>query len=199
VALLVEPVRRPARRRPAAGRRVLIGVLLSIAPLADAAGQPRQPPTEQEVKAVFLFHFTRFVTWPPNVLADRERPFAICIFGDDPFAETLEAVVAGERVEGKPIRIVRSVSASQAPSCQLLYVTESREGPVRSLLDRLAAAPVLTVGESEQFLDHGGMVRFVTRRNRVQLEIDPDTTARAGLKVSSRLLSLARRPPGKPR
>jgi hypothetical protein len=59
------------------------------------------------------------------------------------------------------------------------------------LLSKLRGLNVLIVGESDDFLDAGGMINLVRRGRQITLEVNIDSIRAAQLKVSSKLLALA--------
>jgi hypothetical protein len=141
------------------------------------------------VKAGFLLNFLRFVEWPAPPARQAQEPFFICIIGDDPFRGILDRMVQDETVNGRPV-VVRRLSRIQGP-CQLLFVSAS----VRDvfLLLRQSGPGVLTVGETSGFLDDGGMINFVVDNRRVRFDVHLAAASSASVRISSRLLSVARR------
>jgi hypothetical protein len=144
--------------------------------------------SEYEVKAGFLLNFLRFVEWPMPPAGQAREPFSICIIGDDPFRDILDRMVQGETVSGRPI-MVRRLPRWQDP-CQLLFVSSSERDVFRTL--RQAGPGVLTVGEAPGFLTDGGMINFVVDDRRVRFDINVAAASAASVKISSRLLSVAR-------
>ena len=152
--------------------------------MADA-----ESPLEYQVKAAFLLNFTRFVDWPPEAFPNSEAPFTICIYGGDPFGGALERTVEGETVNGRPVAI-RRIGLSQPHACQVVFA-DRQQKDVSRLLAGLGAG-VLTVGETDQFLREGGMIAFHLENRRVRFDINQSAATRAGLRLSSKLLSVAR-------
>lgn len=146
-------------------------------------------PQEYQVKAVFLLNFTKFVEWPTAESAAADAPISICILGDDPFGHTLDQIVAGEVVNGRKL-VVQRIQASQPKSCEVLFVSQS-EKEIPKILEDLPSG-VLTVGEGESFLRAGGMIAFVLENRRVRFDINQSAARNAKLKISSKLLSVAR-------
>ena len=152
--------------------------------LADEA------PLEYQVKAAFLLNFTRFIEWPPGAFAGAAGPFAICILGTDPFGKALDDIVEGEAVGAHKLT-VRRISEAPAPkTCQMLFIGPG-EKEVSRTLETLEPG-VLTVGEEDGFARDGGVIEFVLDQRRVRFDINVPAAVRAGLKLSSRLLSVAR-------
>mgnify|MGYP003575514809 CR=1 FL=1 len=141
---------------------------------------------EYRVKAAYLFNFTKFVDWPPEALP-QGLPLTICVAGASPFGATLEDTVRGELVAGRPLttRVVRDPSG-----CHVLFVPEGVSAA--PLLNEARMKPILTVGESDTFLRNGGIGNFIMEDGKVRFEISQGAASRAHLRISSRLLRLAR-------
>jgi hypothetical protein len=161
-------------------------VLLSAGPRALA-----QDPIENEVRAVYLYNFARFIEWPAAAFPAADTPIRICVQGSDPFGATLDRVVTGEAVNGRPIQAVRLTPNQTRVGCHILYVAASENGRLSQVLTSLRGRPTLTVGEHQNFLRAGGMIRFRRLENRVRFDINLDTLEQGGLRVSSRLLAVA--------
>jgi len=144
--------------------------------------------SEAQVKAAYLYNFANFVQWPVT----GDGPLVIGIAGDDAFAEIVTQFVRGRRVNGREFRTRRLASIDDPAGCQMLYVGVMRPRDASELMQRVRG-PILTVGETAQFLREGGMVRFYLQNNNVRFQIDQKNAEAAGLKVSSQLLALAAR------
>ena len=59
------------------------------------------------------------------------------------------------------------------------------------ILAAVAGKSVVTVGETDAFLDRGGMIALTAERNRVRLHVNPGMLKAASLDVSSKLLRVA--------
>jgi hypothetical protein len=165
--------------------RISLTLLLTQAAALGQLGGA--PPSEYDVKAAFLLNFTKFVEWP-DTARSADSPFTLCILGDDPFGPTLDQMVAGERVNQRrlAVRKIRELPNS----CDMLFISKSERVSAKVLAD--AGPGVLTVGETEDFLRNGGMIAFVVENRRVRFDIDQRTAVKAGLKISSKLLNVAR-------
>jgi hypothetical protein len=176
------------RRLRAAGALLLAAACALAAPSAARA----QGLSEYEVKAAFLYNFTKFVEWPPSAFADGNAPLRICVLGEDPFGRSLNAVAAEGEVEGHRLMVVSQETLARAAGCQVLFVSRSERERLPQILAPLKSSPVLTVGDTKGFLDQGGIVNFILEGSRVHFEINPVAAEQAGLKISSKLLRLAR-------
>jgi hypothetical protein len=160
-------------------------MLIVAAALARAEG----PIVDQyQIKAIFLFNFAKFVEWPPAAFKSNDEPLSICVLGRNPFGSMLEDAVRG-KTAGTRTFVVREVStAQQAGKCHILFVSGLDQ---KRSLDDLKGSNTLTVGETDDFLANGGAINFKLKDSRVRIEIDPSGAERAGLRISSKLLSLA--------
>lgn len=172
----------------------LTAVLVAL--LCFTAGRPSATTLEQlneyEVKAAFLYNFTKFVDWPPKAFSDPQAPIVVGLFGSDPFSGSLKTIIDGRPVNGRPIQVKVVRSYDDVPGCHILFVGVQDERRVPDLLRTIANASVLTVGESNGFAEAGGVVNFVVDAGRVRLEINLRSADRAGLRLSSKMLSVAR-------
>jgi hypothetical protein len=144
---------------------------------------------EYQVKAVFLLNFTKFIEWPAAAFELPNSPVTICILGDDPFGATLTQIVTGESVNGRAVEVQRIKKTPAPKSCQVVFW--SRPERASKVLAELGPG-ILTVGEGEHFIHDGGMIGFVVDNRRVRFDIHETVAENAGLKLSSKLLSVAR-------
>ena len=161
-----------------------------------AASQERDAP-EYELKAAFLYNFATFVEWPAGSFPGPDSPFTIGVIGQDPFSPSLETTLQGKTVGGRRIEVRRSSDVKELKVCHLLFVPASEGERVPNILEALRGTSILTVGESPGFAAQVGCVNFFIEGKRVKFEINPGAAKRANLKVSSKLLRLARVVEGK--
>jgi hypothetical protein len=173
-------------------RRLVGALLLVVAVVAGPAARAQGLADEYTVKAAFLYHFTQFVEWPADTWSDPEQAFRLCVLGHDPFGEVLDEVVAGERVAGRRIEVRRLQEEAETAGCQIVFLSGEEPAERLRMLPPVEVGRRLTVGESEGFLAHGGLVRLRLRAGRVSLEINGPAVESSRLKVSSKLLRLAR-------
>jgi hypothetical protein len=174
------------------------GVALFAALAAAFALAPAQAASFQEyqVKAVFLLNFARFVDWPAGTFSAPAQPIGICIAGDNPFGGYLEEAVRGEQVDGHPFAIRELRGAAAPDGCHILFVARSAANDADALVRAAAVRHVLTVSDIPQFVEHGGMIGFETRDNRVRLAINAELARHQGLMISTKLLRIASVVPG---
>ena len=145
-------------------------------------------PGEYEVKAAFLFNFLKFIEWP----APTGGAIVVGIVGDNRFGDVIEGVVSGKSINGRPISVKRMRSGDNLKACHILFVSLSEKNRTENILGSLGGSSVLTVGESDRFTNAGGIIKFYFEGNRVRFEINTAAAERAQLKISSKLLGLAR-------
>lgn len=146
---------------------------------------------ETKVKVAYIYNFTKFIEWPGNEGDTAGEPVRICVIGSDPIRTTLGELSTRD-VRGRPIRIARIRDASAIPQCHLLFISRSEEAQVETILRRLQGTPVVTISDIPRFAQRGGMISFTTENNRVRIEINQRTIRQSGLKVSAKLLEIAR-------
>ena len=151
-----------------------------------------RPPSEYELKAAFLFNFAKFVDWPPNAFASPDASFLVCVLGTDPFGGALDDALRGKVIAEHPARVSRIKRVADITGCQILFVAASESHLLPEVLAKLRGQCVLVIGETNDFASSGGAIQFTLEDNRVRFFINPDAADRAGLKISSKLLALAK-------
>jgi len=155
-------------------------------------GLRAQSPSESEMKAVFLYNFVQFVEWPSESFSSSTSPIVIGVLGDDSFADVLERTVEDKTAQGRRFQVKRLEMNGETLRCHLLFISASASKVQPGLAKGLKAAQVLTVAETEGFMQQGGMINFVHPDNKLAFEINRKNAENAGLKISSKLLKLAK-------
>lgn len=173
-----------ARRWAAVGLAVLCAIL--------PAGRAQAPTaSEADVKAVWLLNFVRYTDWPASAFDSLQAPIVIGVVGKPAFAPVLEKTFSGKTVKGRSIIVKRLTADQDLKRCQLLYLSASERRRQRELLESVEGHPVLTVGETEDFLDDGGMVQFTLKDNSVRFAVSIDAARPAGMRLQASLLKVA--------
>lgn len=170
---------------------MLWSVFLAVAGYAVAAHAETASSLEYRVKAVFLLNFAKFTQWPSEAFESDRSPIVICILGEDPFGAVMEETIKGETVDGRKLKIKRCKQPAEVAGCQILFLTGMNQDRMVQVLRTMEGSSVLTVGESGTFLEAGGVIAFVMEQNKVRFAINETASERAGVKISSKLLSLA--------
>ena len=145
---------------------------------------------EDDIKAAFLFNFTKFIEWPESA---RHDSFRICTVAEPAFNAALDRTLTGETANGHPIVRVDPATPEAARTCQILFLGRVENDRVERWLTAVRGAPVLVVGESRAIWDRGGQINFVVDENRVKFDVNADAAAASGLTISSKLLRVARK------
>jgi hypothetical protein len=143
------------------------------------------------LRAAFMFNFAKFTEWPANVIP-RDQPMVFCVTDDAPMAEALEQIVKGRAVSGHALTVRRVGLDGGVRACHLLYASGLDTKRTNELLGTVEHLPVLTVGDFERFAQMGGVASFFVEDGKMRFSINIDSAQRAGLRVSSKLLMLAR-------
>jgi len=144
---------------------------------------------EYKVKAVFLFKLTKFVEWPSGSFTS-DGPFVIGVLGEDPFGQELDKVCKGEEIGGRTVSVKRGGSLEDLKDSHVIFVSRSEKKEFARILSALEKQSVLTVADSDTFMNVGGMINFVPKGTRISFEISPKAIKEAGLRVSSKVLRL---------
>ncbi|HVT35363.1 MAG TPA: YfiR family protein [Nevskiaceae bacterium] len=176
-------------RRRALRSLALLAFWLPQATMLQAADTASR---EYQIKAAFLYNFTKFVEWPASSFASDNSPIIIGTYCADPFADELAAIVAGRKVYNRPIAVRKLGSGEEARSAHLVFVCADNDARVGSIESAVGRQPVLTVGESDTFDAAGGIIRFVAENDKIRFEINADAAAHAGIRISAQLQKLAR-------
>jgi len=147
---------------------------------------------EYQLKAAFLFHFAQFVEWPLDALKNPDDSFLFCVLGEDSFHGDLERIVEGKLLADKVVRVQHIKQLQESQGCRVVFIDANESKQISLSTASLRKMPVLTVGESEDFLRQGGIIRFCLEDRKVRFEINQQAAGDAHLKISSRLLQLAK-------
>ncbi len=147
--------------------------------------------TEYRIKAAYLFNFAKFVEWPESSFSDSSEPIKIGILGTDPFLETLNQTVTGKTVKGRKFILQRFKKVQDLEFCHILFISTSERRRISQIIKKINGTSTLTVSESSNFIDDGGIIRLLNKDNKVRFEIGLSAAQQADLRISSRVLRLA--------
>ncbi len=155
-------------------------------------GAQAKAPSEYAVKAAFLYNFTKFVEWPPDVPDEKDSLLQICVIGENPFGNELENIIEGMKVGGKSVTVSYTRSAEEILSYDVVFIAQSEESTLDRMLKILTNRAILTVSDIDDFAERGGTIGFFAEDDRIRFEINVDAAEETGLQISSKLLRLAR-------
>ena len=160
---------------------------------AAAAAQPDTPASEVQIKAAFLYKFGDFVQWPPASFARPDTPFTIGVMGAEEVAAALEQLVADRKVQGRPVLVRRVRRGEPLAGLHVLFIGRAEGSRLAEILAAARGQAVLTVTESDNAIAHGSIINFVAEEQRVRFDIALPSAERGQLRISSRLLAVARK------
>jgi hypothetical protein len=146
---------------------------------------------EYKVKAAFLFHFAQLVDWPADAFNSRGQSFNVCVFDDEPHLRELQSALEGKPIGTRVVHVRVLPQAQPVQGCSILFLGRDEGWRQTGTLRVLHGQPVLTVGESNNFLSEGGIIRLHIVQNKVRFDINVGVADSSHLKISSRLLLLA--------
>lgn len=147
--------------------------------------------TADEVKAAFVFNFVKFVEWPAEVVPSN-GPLVLGVLGSDGIEESLRTYVRGKTVNGHELIVRRIGGSDDVGRLHLLFVGADEHDRVPDVIKRVEKNSVLTVSDVERFCQTGGVIALAMDQNRVRFDVNLDAAERGRLKLSSKLLALAR-------
>jgi hypothetical protein len=155
-------------------------------------GQDSPSPSEAQIKAAFLLNFARFAEWSPLAVPETSTILFFCFDGAEDVRTAFQAIADGREVAKRKIINRKITSASDARTCQAVFASDSKHSREAELLKTARDAGALTVGDGPDFLNSGGMIQLLVDGNRMRFDINMATVGLAKIKLSSKLLALAR-------
>lgn len=189
---------------------IVLAVSLFTRPVFAKPDEKSPTNREYKIKAAFLYNFLKTIEWPKDVMSDSNEPIIIAVIGKEQFGNAFEPI-EGEFVKGKKVVVKRFERLSRADEhsddgkteseidikalrkCHLLFVCSSEQKTFREIIKYVKVHPVLTVGETHDFLKAGGIINFIPEAGKGDFEINLAAAKQARLKISSKLLRIAKR------
>lgn len=183
----------------------LLAVLIAPPARADSV-QDR----EYQIKAAFIYNFIKTVDWPKEIMGEKDKPITIGIVGKDLFGNAFDPV-KDKLVKGRKVVIKRFGTFNQLTKrnnkdktesqpnieklrkCHLLFVCSSENKDSEKIIKSVSGYSVLTVGEIKDFLETGGIINFIPKKEKGDFEVNLIACKHAKLKISSKLLRIAKR------
>lgn len=173
------------------GLRRLLPLLLLVCMPFQTAVPVTGTTAEYKLKAALIYKLTKFVEWPAAASEAQPRNFGICLLGRDDFGSALEALTE-RNVKGREIDLRRyNQSEGIDESCQVLFISDSKQPFMQGILDGFGKQPILTISDAEGFAAKGGIIQFVSGEKRIGFKINLERATAAGLKIAAPLLDLA--------
>jgi uncharacterized protein DUF4154 len=171
--------------------RFLMGAL--VVGFATTAAADEADALENQVKAAYLYRMAEYVEWPGSAFPDADAPIRIAVVGAEPLAGVLARMLVGRTANNRPFVVKTAKVTDNFAGVHILFIGRQEAGSLKQLLGSLKSQPVLTVSDVPGALPDGSVVNLVQDDNRIGFEISMGVAERNGLKLSSRLLAVAKR------
>lgn len=147
--------------------------------------------TESQIKAAFLLNFPKYVEWPADAFAASNSPLVVAIFGDEAVSADFQRLAEGKSIGGHPVEFRAATTPEACVHCHMLFLGTIEPREIADILNRVRDTSVLTVGETDEFLDKGGVINLSQRDRKIRVDISLRAARQANLRISSKLLSIA--------
>jgi hypothetical protein len=148
--------------------------------------------SEYLIKAGFTYNFAKLMQWPESAFPQADSPIVIGILGSDPFGNTLDAVLAGKKVNARSFVVRHLKWGTDIKGCNILYVSTSEAAHLDEIFHMVKGLPILTIGQMPDFARRGGIINFILEDDKVRFEVNVEAAKQADITISSRLLTLAK-------
>ena len=164
-------------------------VLFAILAVAADTGVLADAPTEYEIKAAFIHNIAKLVEWP--AASSDASTLRLCILGKDPFGHALD-ILRGKRIGNLEWEVMPADPKTDLRECRVLFIAASESDNLDSVLRDIKGSAILTIGDTAGYAEQGVIVNFYMEQNKVRLEVNVEAAQRAGLRIGSQLLKLAK-------
>jgi len=174
--------------------RLLAALVLMSAVLSPVWAELLDSAKEYQIKAAYVTKLSNFISWPDERFSDNADTIRICIFGEDPFKNSIDLAAQRVKVKGRGVAIQRLSRNADGTACHIVFISQSEQRSIPFILGSLAGHPILTVSDTQAFLEQGGMVEFYTNVQRqIRLQLAPEAILETDMKVSANLLAIGRK------
>jgi len=180
------------------GTGSIFSIILFFFLVSPPAHAQMPVPLEFRTKAYFLAQFPRFIDWPDTAFPSAQAPFLICILGESSFGPSLAEFTRGTVAQGRRVEVRWARPEQDLRACQILFISRSKRKQYEKVFEVVRGSNVLTIGETPDFIDAGGVVGLSFELETLHFEVNLRAANDAHLKISSRMLALARRVVNKP-
>jgi hypothetical protein len=160
--------------------------MLTCALVLSPVSATTQQHDERAVRAAYVFNLIKYVEWPEG-----HGDLLIEYIGEPATGETLQKMLDGKTSDSRTIHVLLAPHEDELAKCSIVYIADRKVSEIHKELDRLKGKKILTLGETETFTEDGGMVGLVKVDDHIQIQVNLEAAQRAGVKISSRVLSLA--------
>ncbi len=146
---------------------------------------------EYRIKTAFLYNFAKFIDWPPDPFRIASNEFIIGMIAPPELISTAK-MLRSKTVRGAQVKVIFFKSSTEIVPCHMLFIAIDDEKLLKSVIERFKYIPVLTVADTAGFASQGGVINFIRVNNTIRFEINPEVAEEKNLRISSKLLNLAK-------
>jgi hypothetical protein len=168
---------------------------LPLLPLAAAnaasPGDTSVVASEERVEAAYLHKFLNYADWPPASFPQADSPYVIGVAGDDTVADELARIAAGRSVNNRGVIVKRMLPGEPVTELHMLFIGRAERARQAQWLRQVKGRAILAVTAADGALDQGSIINFRTVDDRVRFEVSVEAADQAGIRLNSRLFSVA--------
>jgi hypothetical protein len=165
---------------------------------SQAAAQSEETAAEQQVKVAYLYKFGSYIEWPAEAFGSAEAAIVIGVLGADDLADDLARTVARRTVSGRPVAVKKLRRGGPYTGLHIVFVSRSESARLAEVVAAVRGQPVLVVSESDEGLEKGSMINFVLVEDKLRFDVSVGLAERGNIRISSRLLAVARKVVSRP-
>ena len=165
---------------------------------------------EYQIKAAFLYNFLKFVEWPKAKIGESNEPIIVSTIGQDVFQDAFDSI-KNKTLEGRKIVIKKFEGIEELQKADskkkyrqhsqieairkshLLFICPSEKIYIADILKSVKGHNILTVADTQSFLEAGGIINLMMEEKKVRFEINMVSAKEADIQIRSQLLRLAKK------
>ena len=172
---------------------LLLGVLFGATSVSAQSGSVESPEVVTQVKAAYLYKFGNYIEWPPASFDSSESPIRIGVAGASQLSEVLQRLVVGRTIGGRSMEVLDLRPGDSVAGLHILFIGDPSGDRLEEIFSEVSGRPILTVTDSERVFALGSMINFVVVDGKLRFDIAPRSARPAGINISARLLTAARK------
>lgn len=168
-------------------------IILTLLSVFGSLSIKAQQFTDYEIKAAYIFNFTKFVKWPDKAFDNDNSPYVLGIYGNDPFGEIIKKIIGNRKTHGRKWVVKYYSKPEQIQQCHILFITNIQHSELKRIVGHVKRKPILTVGdEIDLFCEQGGIINFAKKNTAKRFEINNTAAFNSEISISSKLLMLSK-------
>lgn len=173
----------------------LFFLIMSLLPIYSSYGiNPPEVSLEDKVKAAYILNFIRYTVWPDESFSNSESALVVCVLNSDKVSDALSLAISGAKRFDRKVEVknLNALSGESLKPCHVLFLPRTHARKDIDLIISLKHKSILSISDDETFFKSGGIISFVFFEKTIRFNVNLKAADEAGLKLSSRMLSLAK-------